>query len=149
MGKMIGSAIVGYIVMFVVVFLLFSAAYLALGASGAFQPGTWDPSGVWILLSIAIGVVAGIAGGYVCKAIAKDAMGPKILIGIVIVLGLLFAIPVFTSSPDVVATARPETVPMFDAMSNAKQPGWVALLNPILGVVGVLLGAKMYKKNQA
>lgn len=149
MGKMIGSAIVGYIVMFVVVFLLFSAAYLALGASGAFQPGTWDPSGVWILLSIVIGVVAGIAGGYVCKTIAKDPMGPKILIGIVIVLGVLFAIPVFTSSPDVVATARPDTVPMFDAMSNAKQPGWVALLNPILGVVGVLLGAKMYKKNQA
>jgi hypothetical protein len=32
---------------------------------------------------------------------------------------------------------------MFDAMSNAIQPVWVALLNPLLGAVGVLIGARM------
>ncbi len=28
-----------------------------------------------------------------------------------------------------------------EAMQNAVQPLWVAILNPVLGVVGVLLGA--------
>ncbi len=72
MGKMIGSAVAGYIVMFLTVFVLFSIAYLLLGASGAFQEGSWEPSGIWIVLSIVLGIVAGIAGGYVSAAIAKD-----------------------------------------------------------------------------
>ncbi len=74
-------------------------------------------------------------------------MGPNILIGIVIVLGVVFAIPVLTGSTDVATTARPDTVTMMEAMSNARQPTWIALLNPLLGAVGVLLGARMYKGN--
>jgi len=33
---------------------------------------------------------------------------------------------------------------MFDAMSNGKQPAWVAVLNPVLGVIGVLVGVRMH-----
>ncbi len=71
MGRIIGSVIAGYLTMFVAVFVLFSGAYLILGASGSFRPGVWDPSIAWILMSIVLGIVAAIAGGYVCSAIAK------------------------------------------------------------------------------
>ena len=145
MGRIIGSVVAGYIVMFLAVFILFSAAYLTLGASGVFQPGSWDPSGGWIVSSIVVGVLAAVAGGYVCAAIAKNPRGPKYLVGVVLVLGILFAIPVLTGSGDVAATVRPDTVAMFDAMSNAKQPAWIVLLNPLLGAVGVLIGAKLRK----
>ncbi len=149
MGRLVGSVIAGYVTMVIGVFILFSAAYMALGAPGVFRPGSWDPSLGWIVLSIVIGVVAAVAGGYVCAAIAKDPRGPKYLVGVVLVLGIVFALPVLTGGGEVATTARPDTVPMFDAMSNAKQPAWVALLNPILGVIGVLIGARLHKGQNA
>ena len=115
---------------------------MTLGANGAFQPGSWYPSGGWIALTIALGFGAAIAGGYLCAAIARDSRGPLGLVGLVIVLGVLSAIPALTGS-DPVAGPRPETVPMFEAMANAVQPAWVALLNPVVGAVGVLVGARV------
>jgi hypothetical protein len=144
MGKLIGGVVVGYITMFVAVFVLFSAGWGALGADGSFQPGSWDVSFAWVVLSIVVGLVAAIAGGYVCVLITDHPRGAAALAGVVFVLGILMAVPVLLGGPgDVATTARPETVGMFDAMSNAKQPTWIALLNPLLGVVGVFIGARL------
>jgi hypothetical protein len=64
--------------------------------------------------------------------------------GLVFVLGVVFAIPVLTAAPDAMAALgpRPDEIPMMDAMSRAQQPVWTALLNPVLGVAGVWLGAR-------
>jgi hypothetical protein len=32
---------------------------------------------------------------------------------------------------------------MFDAMVSAEQPAWIMWLNPVVGVIGLLLGAKL------
>lgn len=143
MGRMIGSVIAGYVVMFALLFIVFSMAYLALGVNRVFQPGSWSPAGSWIALTIAVGLVAAVIGGYLCAAIARDYRGPLGLVGLVIVLGLLSAIPAVTGGDPAATTPRPETVSMFEAMSNAAQPAWVAFLNPVLGAVGVLAGARM------
>lgn len=143
MARIVGGVIAGYVAMFALLFVVFSAAYMTLGASGAFQPGSWNPSGGWIALTIVLGFGAAIAGGYVCATIARDRRGPLGLVGLVIVLGVLSAIPALTGGDPAAAGPRPETVPMFEAMSNAVQPAWVALLNPVLGAVGVLVGARI------
>lgn len=143
MGRIIGSVIAGYLAMFVLVFALFSLAYTVLGASGAFHPGSWDVAGSWVALTIVIGLAAAVVGGYICAAIARDRRGPLWLVALVIVLGLLFAIPVLTGGAPAAAGPRPDAVPMFEAMSKAVQPTWVALLNPLLGAVGVLIGARL------
>ncbi len=149
MGRVIGSVIVGYVVVFAVVFALMSLGYVVLGAEGSFQPGSWDISRIWIATSIVVGLLAAIAGGYVCAMIAKDPRGPLGLIALVVVLGIAFAIPVLTGGGAAAAGPRPDAVPMMDAMANAVQPAWVALLNPLLGAVGVWLGARLHKPRSA
>ena len=144
MGRIIGSVVVGYIVMFVTVFLLMTAAWLVMGAEGAFEPGSWQITLAWIGVSILVSLAAAFAGGRACAAIAKDPRGPTYLMGLVFVLGVVFAIPVLTAAPDAMSALgpRPDEIPMMDAMSRAQQPVWIALLNPVLGVAGVWLGAR-------
>ena len=150
MGRTIGSVVAGYVTMFVLVFILFSAAYLLLGAGGSFATGSWDVSWAWIAVSIVVGIAAAIAGGWVCAAIAKDGRAPRALAIAVVVLGLLMALPVLlgTGEPAAVA-ARPETVALVEAMQNAKQPLWIALLNPLLGAIGVMIGAGLKGSTRA
>lgn len=147
MVRIIGSVVAGYVTMFVAVFLLFSAGYLVLGAEGSFQPGSWDVSFVWVVLSIVVSLAGAVAGGYVCAVIAKDPKGPVALVVVVVVLGLLMALPMLMGgAPEPPATLRPEDVGLFDAMQSAHQPTWIALLNPLLGAVGVLIGTRLYKR---
>jgi hypothetical protein len=62
---------------------------------------------------------------------------------IVLVLGLLVAIPAMTKEhPD---TVRSGDVTSLQAMQMAQNPTWLLLLNPVLGAVGVMLGARMKK----
>jgi hypothetical protein len=61
----------------------------------------------------------------------------------VIVLGAVFAYPALAGRPDDRPTARTGEVGMMEAMMNARQPAWIALLNPVIGVVGVWIGARL------
>lgn len=66
------------------------------------------------------------------------------LAGLVIVLGLLTAIPVLMAN-DPRPNVRDASVGNMEAMMNARQPAWIALLNPLIGAVGVMLGSRMKK----
>ena len=140
MGRLIGSVVVGYLVMFCVLFLVFTGAYFAIGADRAFLPGSYDASMLWNVLSIVLGFAAAVIGGMVCMMIAKDARGPKWLAVLVFVIGVAFAIPVLRQSP--VSEPRPAGLSMMEAMGKARQTPWTALLNPVIGVIGVLVGGR-------
>ncbi len=144
MLKSVGGVIVGYIVMFILVFVLFSLAYMALGANGAFKPGTYDVSTLWLAISVVVGLVAAIVGGFICSLIAPNSKAPLALVVLVLVLGLLTAIPVLMSN-DPRPNIRDASVGNLEAMMNARQPAWIALLNPLIGAVGVMLGSRMKK----
>jgi len=133
MGKIIGSIVVGYITLFVLVFILFSIAWMVLGADGALRPGVWDVSFAWLASSIVVGLVAAVVGGWVCAAIAKDVRGPNGLAIVVVVLGLALALPVLFGNAEAATAARPDTVGMFEAMQNAKQPVWDCVAQPAVG----------------
>jgi hypothetical protein len=144
-GRVIGSVVVGYIVMAVVVFCLHTAAWFGLGANGAFQPGTFDPSVTWVAVTLFAGLVAALGGGWVAAIIAKgDQRALWGLIGLVVVLGILYAVPILTRG-DVASVARRDTITMMEAMQNARTPAWLALMNPVLGVVGSLVGFRLRK----
>jgi len=143
MGKVIGSAIAGYVVTFIMVFVLLTVSWQIVGIDGAFQPGVWDVTGLWLVLMLVSALVAGIVGGYVTALITADPRAVKWLLGIVVVFGIVFAIPVLMGMGPDAPLPRPDDLAMFDAMQNGKQPAWVALLNPVFGVAGVLLGARL------
>jgi hypothetical protein len=137
--KTFGGVVLGYLMMVAFVFLSFSIAYRIMGADRAFQPGVYDVTSLWIITSFMLGLAGAILGGYVCEAIARDERAPKLLAVLVLLLGFAFAVPVLTTtSPSV---PREGDVSNTVAMQNAQQPPWVALLNPLFGAIGVLIGA--------
>ena len=148
MGRAILSVVVGYMAMFAAIFLAFSGLYLALGQELSFQPGSYEPSMLWTVVSFALGVGAAVLGGYVCAWIARTATPPKVLAGVVLVIGLLSAVPVLmaVATP---AETRTGEVGNLDAMMKAKQPAWVAVVNPFVGLAGVLLGARLRRPTAA
>lgn len=137
--KTLGGVVLGYLMMVAFVFLSFSLAYVLMGADRAFRPGAYDVTYLWILTSFVLALAGAILGGYVCEAIARDERAPKLLAVLVLVLGFAFAVPVLTTTSP--SPPREGAVSNTVAMQNAQQPPWVALLNPLLGAIGVLIGA--------
>ena len=148
MGRIIGAVVVGYVVMALLIFGTFTLAYLAMGADGAFKPSSYDATPLWLATSFALGLLAAVVAGFVCASIAKGTKAPAILAGAVLVLGLLMAIPVLTARIANSPKVRSSEVGNMDAMMDAEQPAWVALLNPFVGAAGTLLGASFKRRGR-
>ena len=132
------AAIVGYIAMAAALFAMFSLLWMTLGPSRAFEPGSWEVSGSWVLGQLLLGLVGAYIGGRVCAKVAHDAKGAMILIGLVIALGVVNAL----MQGEMAAGPRPDDLTMMEATVGARQPTWFAWLNPVIGVVGVWFGSK-------
>lgn len=139
MLRKILGVILGYIVMAVFIFMTFSGFYLAIGADGAYNPGTYDVSILWISVSSVLGLVAAIIGGYICAKIAGDRRTAIILAGIVLGLGIALGI-MQAMAPVPPEEVRTGDVSNFDAMQKSRQPVWLAFLNPLIGAVGIYIG---------
>jgi Mn2+/Fe2+ NRAMP family transporter len=67
----------------------------------------------------------------------------KVLAGIILVLGVItVAMVAMAPAP---ADARTANVPNMEAMTKAQTPVWLAILNPIIGIVGAMIGGRMRK----
>ena len=144
MGRAIGGAVLGYIVMFVIVFCGLTLAWMLLGADGAFQPGGFDVSMTWISVSIVVAIIAALAGGKVARLVAKAPLGPQVLAGLVIIVGIVSMIPAMTMEPTV--ATRAGDMPMMEAIAQARTPMWMMILNPIIGAIGALIGGSALKR---
>jgi amino acid transporter len=128
------------------IFTSFSVLYLfVLGQDGTFLPGTYDLRWRWIIISIVLSFFVAIVGGYVARMVGKANGAVVGLAGIVLVLGILVVLSQ-TMMSDQRPTVRSGNVPNMEAMGNARQPTWIAILNPLIGVVGVLIGGRMRKE---
>lgn len=143
MGRAIAAVIAGYVTMFVVIFATFTGAYLAMGADRAFKPGTYEVSTLWIGAAFALGLIAALLGGVVCRAIAKVPKQVVILAGVVMLLGALTA---YFETKKQDPGPRTVAVSNMEAMTKAVQPRWITLANPILGAVGVMLGGRAFSE---
>jgi hypothetical protein len=140
------GVIAGYIAIAVAVFALFSVAYLSLGAERAFRPGVYEVSGLWLGVSLVLGLVAAVVGGLVCAGIARPrSRAPIALAVLVVVLGAAQAALVM-STEDARPLERAADVGNLQAMSNARTPPVALLVNPVIGAVGVLIGARLAGK---
>jgi len=146
MGRTIVGIIVGYITMFVLVFLTFTCVFLLMGTEWSFKPNSFDASKRWIVMSLVANLIIGIIGGLVCAIIAKGGKAPTILALVVFVLGLLLAIPSLMAQRANASLVRTGAVTQTEAMQKAREPIWVPFTFPIIGAVGVLIGGKLKKK---
>ncbi|HEX7516611.1 MAG TPA: hypothetical protein VF345_04925 [Chthoniobacterales bacterium] len=143
MLKSILAVIVGCIVMFIVGFGIVTCAGLGLGVEGAFQPESYAFSTLWLAIMVAVHLIGGIIGGLICAIISKSKGACMVFAGIIFALGMITAIPVAMKEHP--SAVRSGDVTILQAMSMAQTPTWILLLNPVLGAVGVLLGARMKK----
>ncbi len=128
----------GYVALAVFLGLAFTVLYLVLGTDGSYKPDSWEVSGLWVGLTIPIGIMAALLGGWVCRLISKKRGAVTALAVVVLALGIGEA--AYQFSREAPTRARPADIPVFEAASESRQPRWVAIANPIIGVVGVLLG---------
>jgi hypothetical protein len=145
MLKNVLGVIGGYVTMFLCVFITFTILYLILGTDGSFQPGSYDVSVIWLIISIILSIAAAVLGGFVCVLIAKNQKAGTILAVVVLVLGLAMAIPALMAPDE--SVERSDDVDSMQAMSMAKQPTFILLLNPLLGAAGVFYGSRLRKYN--
>lgn len=140
--RLLGAVVAGYVAMFLAVFLLLTGAYLALGTERAFQPGTYDVTGEWIVVYVLVSVGAAMLGGVVVSRVSADRRAPLILAGLVLTLGMASAFSASGEAPDSMPIPRSADVPNMQAMMQAKSPTWALYLTPLIGAVGVLVGAR-------
>lgn len=148
MGKNILAVIGGYVIIFIAVFISFTALYFILGTDGAFESGSFRISTTWLIFSLILSFLAAILGGYVCTLIAKNRKASMILAGVVVILGIIMAIPAMGEYDKVKDDLRESTLSNMEAMQNAKQPDAILILNPFLGALGVVLGSRLWKEKK-
>jgi amino acid transporter len=135
------GVIASYIVMAIFFTVIFLGFFLALGVERVFQPDSYEVSTLWLVISTAISFCTAILGGYVCAAIGKCMRACQVLALIVLVLGVILCLPKMREDPHV----RAGDVPTLQVMQLAQMPVWMHVFAPVLGAVGVLLGARMKK----
>lgn len=136
------GVIVGYVVISAVVYAAISIGFRTVGPDLAFQPGTYEASGVWIALSVVFGFAAAMAGGRVAGLLAPGGRAVVVLAGVLFALGLAMAVaPLLIDLPPV-ADRPAGPIDLTTAMTNARTPTWVGFCNPFIGAAGVLLGGR-------
>lgn len=143
MLRTVGSVILGYIVMAAFVFLSFSLLFVAMGPDRAYQPGTYEVSGLWVVVSFVLSFIAAVLGGWVCVLVARTQLGPQILAAAILVFGLVLAVMELGSAPADLPTVRDASVGVMEAMRNSRNPTWINFLTPLVAVVGILAGARL------
>lgn len=143
MARSIIGVIVGYVAMFVLVFITFTVVFLLMGTEWSFKPNSFEASTAWVVMSLVANFIIGVIGGLICALIAKGGKAPVILAIVVFALGLLLAIPALMAHKQNAGEVRTGNVSQTEAMTKAIEPVWVPFTFPIIGAVGVLLGGKL------
>ena len=146
MARAIIGVIVGYVIMFILNFLGFVTLYAVIGPDQAFEPGLFLASNKWIAISFVIIFITGIIAGLICAAIAKGGKAPLALAIVVIVLGLLLAIPAMMKAQANAKLVRAGNVPQMEAAQKAYWPTWTPFTFPIISAIGVLVGGKLKRR---
>ncbi len=139
-GTVLG-AVAGYLAMAIFIMVTFYVAFPLLGMDRLFAPGTYDASAVWIALSFVLGLAGALLGGWVASSVGGKSYAVHVMAGMVLLFGILSAIAA-QSQDEPRGGARGPDATMTDAMNHARQPTWITLVNPLLGVAGVLLGGR-------
>ena len=147
MARAVIGVIVGYVVMFILNFLGFVTLYAVIGPDQAFKPGLYLASNKWIAISFVIIFITGTIAGLICAAIAKGGKAPLGLAIVVIVLGLLLAIPAMMKAQANAKLVRGGNVPQMEAAQKAYWPTWTPFTFPIISAIGVLVGGKLKRRS--
>jgi len=140
------AVVFGYLATIVVVFVGLAGVYAILGADGVYQEGTYETTPLWIGAMLATGFVAAMCGGVVCARASKHSKrAVQGFMLLVVILGISMIIPALSADPSEGSVVREPDVSMGDARTKAKEPVWVTFSHPVVGVLGIMLGATLVR----
>lgn len=145
MIRKILGAVAGYVVYFFSLYLLFTGFSDLVGPDRLFLPGNYDPSMMWIIGAFVLGMIAAAIGGYVAALIGKSG-ALKIMAGIVVLVGAIVFVHLLRKNMPV--ETRTVDLPTMEAMFKAREPLWVATVNPSLVVIAVFAGGALRRKKE-
>ena len=131
------SVLASYAALVTIIMATFTGIYLITGPGWAYAaPDSWMPSMGWNVMSIIVGFLAAMLGGYIALKIDPRGKAYLILIGAIVILGISEAV---VGGMGTVPEPRTIVDPSIsDAMNHAVQPVWMYIINPIIGAFGVL-----------
>lgn len=147
MVRSIIAVVVSYILMFVLNFLAFVGLYSLVGPNHAFKPRLYLASNRWIAMGVAVMFVSGIVAGLICAVIARGRKSTLALAVLILVVGLLLAVPTIMKSRANAGMVRVGDVPAMEAAEKAYWPMWAPFAFPFVSAVGALVGGKLKKRN--
>jgi hypothetical protein len=143
MLRIIAGIIVGWIVMAIIVIAVFFITIKALKWEGSLQPDSYWTTNTFNIIVLIGGTIAAIAGGLVCKLIARNSKAVFALAVIVLAYGIFSAV-MNMNKPD--PPARTGTPTLDDMMTHGKEPNWFAFSTPLLAAIGVIIGSQLVSK---
>jgi hypothetical protein len=143
MARTIIGVIVGYVLMFLMNFAAFVTLYAILGPEQAFAPGLYLASTKWIAISGVILLITGSLAGLIAALIAKGGRASLALAIVVVVLGIVLAIPAMMKATVNSKLTRTGDVPSMQAAQLAYWPVWCPFVFPFVSAIGVMIGGKL------
>jgi hypothetical protein len=140
MIRKILGAVAGYVVFFLSLYLFFTGFSVVLGPDRLFLPGNYDPSMIWIIGAFLLGMIAAAIGGYVAALIGKSG-AVTIMAGVVVLIGAFVFVQLLRANRAV--ETRTVDLPTMEAMFKAREPLWVAFVNPLLVATAVFAGGAL------
>ena len=148
MVRKVLGVIIGFVSMMVFTFITFSILYLILGPEGSFRPKSYEGSIIWIIISLIFSIVAAFLGGFICAVISQSRKSAMVLSVIVLLIGLSMAVYQLGPQMNEAEELRIGPVSNLEAMQKAKQPAFMLLMNPIIGALGIVGGARLKKEEE-
>lgn len=142
MLRSIAAVIVCYIIMFVFIFVAFASLVFSLGIDGLLKPGSFQGGLLITIAAPSITIIAGLIGGWLCAKIAGGGgRGSKPVIALAVVTLVVGAVSAaVTLQKPYPADPRPADMTLEQFMAVGREPTWVAVSNPIIGAIAVLIG---------
>src|SRR5262249_52285781 len=101
----------------------------------------------WIAMSAAGILITAIIAGLICAAIAKGGKAPLALAVVVIVLGVLLAIPAVFKARKNADMIRIGPVHGREAAEKSYWPIWTPFAFPFISAIGVVVGGKLKRRS--
>ena len=143
------AIIVSYVVGNLVFFAIVTGCFFLFGVERVFQPDSYEVSIAWLAVTLIVSLLTAMIAGYVCHSISHSWRTCQVLALIVLMFTSISCIVQLRHINPDAPNIRAGDVGYFDAMKLGVPPRWLPFVNPIVGCMGVLIGAGMKRRGAA
>jgi len=149
MLKSILAIIVGYIAGNLVFLGLVTGLFFLLGVERVFQTDSYEVSNTWLALTLVVSLLCAALAGYICHSISRSWRTCQVFALIVLMFTSISCIVQLRRINPDAPNIRAGEVGYLDAMRLGVPPRWLPFVNPIVWCMGVVIGARMKRRDAA